>query len=154
LLAIHRQRDAQTLDREPWGSRSTTLSPSVDDRRLHQLAEQIAILAAQWARLPLGHPHDDHLLLRIDPERRAGGATPPILAGRSGPPVESRLLANGEAEAEAVAARQDRQRHPDVAEVVRCHLRHGGAAEDAGPVELAAVQEHLAEARVVRGRPR
>src|SRR5439155_19896263 len=82
-------------------------SGSVGDGRLDELTEQVAVLAPPQTGRPLRHPHDHHLPLRIDPERGAGRATPAVLAGRPRHRVEARLLANGEAKPEPVAARQD-----------------------------------------------
>src|SRR5206468_9555924 len=44
----------------------------IDDRRLDELQEQLPVVAARRAGRVLGHENDDHLLLRVDPERRPG----------------------------------------------------------------------------------
>src|SRR5262245_58102510 len=85
-------RDSRSA--RPWSSRRR----SFDDGRLDNLAEQIAVLAAPRAGQPLRHPHDHHLLLRIDPERRPGSPTPAVFARGAGHRIQAGLLADGEAE--------------------------------------------------------
>src|SRR3989449_235965 len=65
---------------------------SIDDRRLDELQEQLPIVAARRAGRVLGHENDDHLLLRVDPERRPGRPAPPVLPGRARHRAEARLL--------------------------------------------------------------
>src|SRR2546425_11641074 len=125
---------------------------SVDDRLLHDLPEQLSVVASRRPGLILGHQDDNHLLLRIDPEPGPRGPTPRVLAGRAGYRVESRFFPDRESEPERVAAR-DGARDLDVTEMIRRHVAHGGTAQQPDAIEMAAVEQHLAKARVVPRRP-
>src|SRR6267378_2110387 len=126
---------------------------SVDDRLLDELAEQLSIVVPRYAWLVLRHQDDDHLLLRVDPERGAGRASPAVLAGGSWRSVEARFLPHRESEPERVAAIEV-ARDPDVTEMVRRHVAHRRAAQQSDAVEVATVEQHLAEARIVARRRR
>src|SRR5262245_9422901 len=127
----------------------------VDDRLADHLPEKVACGSTRRTRRALRHQHGDHLVLRVHPERRAGRTAPAILADRARHGRDARRRADGESETEAIplahaAARDDLHR----AQMIGRHERHGGRAEQTRAVELAAVEQHLREARVVRRRPR
>jgi hypothetical protein len=75
------------------------------------------------------------------------GATPAELACGAGDAPSAHVADHGEAQAEA-----DTGRGVPIAEVVRRHQRHRPRRQDAHASELAAVQQHLEEPGVVRGR--
>src|SRR6184192_374458 len=78
----------------------------VDEGLLDKLTEQLPVVASCRPRLILRHQHDDHLLLRVDPEPGAGRPGPRELTHRTGYGIESRFFADRESEAERVAARE------------------------------------------------
>ncbi len=110
-------------------------------------------------RRDLDHQHPDQLVGRIDPEIRAPDATPVEAADGARNKTELRIDANGEAQPPARTHLRtdilaDDARETDVGrQGIRRHLLHGLGLKDAHATELAAVQQHLAEAQVVgRGR--
>ncbi len=101
----------------------------------------------------LGHDDDEHILLRIDPERRPAGARPVHLADRTISRPFARLGSNGKSEAEpaafcreVIAPRLHTGSGPDLV----C-TQHGNRllAEIPSAGERAAVDQHLREMRVV-----
>src|SRR4051812_34282924 len=121
------------------------------DQRRHLFAIVLADLAG-----PGGHRDHHELLLRIDPEDRAVGAVPaevPDGAVRRG---DARLGSHRHAETEPVT-RAARFGTRDVvldvlAEVIGGHQAHRLRTQHTLAIDDAAVQEHLAEADVVRRR--
>lgn len=77
----------------------------------------------------------------------AGDAEPVVASHRVGQTVQRRLVLDREAEAEAPAGAQEAR--AVVVEVIGGHERDRRRAQDALSVQLAAVEEHLREARVV-----
>src|SRR6266850_8107481 len=123
----------------------------VDDRLIHQIAQQRAIV--RTAHGFLRHHYRHQILEWIHPEVGPGVAPPVILAGRAGPFRLSRLEPRAEAESKAVAgAGQESRAGADVrVQMVGGHVLHCFRPEDARAVEFAAVLEHLREAQVVAG---
>src|SRR5262245_21766320 len=139
-----------------WSTRTTTIrSPSrsrprlraraslregLVHRRVDHVLEQGAIVPA-LLRI-LDHEHDEHLLLRIDPERRAGGSAPGILAhgpGRRGFPGRG-AHRKAQAEAETGPGKVVGPRLDRAPEMVGGHVGHGPGTEDPLAVERAAVE--------------
>src|SRR6185436_18388732 len=135
--------------------RMTTL-PALVDRLIDELAHQRPqpLLSGR-----LYHHHGDQPFLRIDPERGAGSAVPVVLADRPRQRILSRLGAHHESQAPALAdlrrragrAEPDRVRRIAYTrrEMVRGHRGDRLLRYDAHAVQLAAIEEHLAEARIV-----
>src|SRR6266404_999862 len=91
---------------------------------------------------------------RIDPEERSGHPAPEELTERSRERRHALMGADGEAEAEAVTGRHQGRIDLDVgAEMIGRHQLQRLAADDPVAVERAAVEQHLAEPRIIhRGR--
>jgi len=76
-LARDGPRYGLTVRDEADGRPQRSLLLVVDDRLIHQLLEPRSATDVQHR---LDHQHTDHVLLRIDPECRARGAGPVVLA--------------------------------------------------------------------------
>src|SRR5438552_1440026 len=70
-----------------------------DERSLHRGIHEIPHQRPRVVALAraLAHEHDEHILLRIDPEERPGNAAPEILADAAGEGRNARLRTHGEA---------------------------------------------------------
>ena len=125
------------------------------ERRVGEMAQGIAVRhAGVWWNLD--HLHRDQFLGRIDPEVGAPDAAPVEAADGARQKAELRIGANGEAQAPAgpdarahILAEHAGESHIG-RKGVRRHPPYGIGREDARPVELAAIQQHLAEAQVIR----
>src|SRR3954468_6652269 len=132
-----------------------TASGSVDDRLVRQHA-QLAADRVGRGRHELGQHHHRHVLRRIAPERRRGGAAPGIFAARADDVRPRGIEGDREAQPEADAFRRGfrpaRHAHGGhvTVQVVHGHELDRLAAEQAHAVELALVEHELAEAEVVR----
>src|SRR5439155_24282035 len=131
------------------GSIAWLIPPSIDNRLVDELTEQLAELALPRPGLRLGQENGDQVFLRIDPERRAPRATPGVLAGGTEGAVQAIRPTNREAQTEAIARGQLRGRGLDVPEVIRGHVAYGRPGQEPLAVELPALRQHVEEARVV-----
>ena len=94
----------------------------------------------------LGHENADQFLLRIDPEARAIETAPGVSTDR-GRLVLAGSGHNAEAVTEAVGWRHEFE----VTDLVAGHLPNRFRLQDTNAVPLAAIQEHLQKAGVIRG---
>src|SRR5690606_17253436 len=116
---------------------------SVDDRLINERAE-LAVIVEVAGGKELREVDDDELPGGIDPVRAVVRAAPAELADRARNAARADVLDDVETEPEAFAGPER-----DVAEMVHGHELDALAAQDPLPVELAAVQQHLQEARVI-----
>ena len=128
-----------SLARDCGARRTPTPGPLVDDRAIDERFESPP-QAVRIRRHTLPHQHGDQLAARIDREDCPGGAVPPVLTGvhrhvdvAEPPPARSaaRLAARRQAGCSPSSSRQS-------------------CGKDAAAVQLAAIEQHLAEAKKVR----
>src|SRR2546421_10032986 len=145
----------------PWRSIVFSLYEGFGHRRIDQRAQIAAQGEARLAADDLRHKHDRHLFLRIDAERRRGGAAPGICAERAGQACLCYIDVDATAEREAdpgiirLAEHAGKREVDDflvVRQVVEAEQRDRFGAEDLRAVECAAVQHHAAEAQIILGR--
>ena len=116
------------------------------DQTAHQRAEMFTLAGA------LRHEDGKQLFLRIDPEEGSGHPAPEELADRAGEGRHAFRRSHRKAEAEAVTRRHQMgfELHAGI-EMVGRHQLQGLAADDPVAVEHAAIEQHLAEPRVIHG---
>jgi len=84
----------------------TTAEPSLDNRLIHHLLEQVTVIAPRHPGLSLRHPYADDVVFGVHIEARAGRACPEIFAGVAGNLESAVLPSNSEAQPESRARRQ------------------------------------------------
>src|SRR5205814_10163363 len=131
-------------------ARSRARGARLVDGRVHQIAHQRAgVLALAGG---LRHEHGKQVLDGIDPEERSAHAAPEKLADRAQKRRYAGLRAHRQAEAAAVAGGHQSASDLDVgSEVTGRHQLQRLAADDPHSVERTAVEQHLAEPRIVHG---
>src|SRR6266516_7255469 len=126
-----------------------------------RLVDELAQLRADpvgAGREQLGEERDGQLLLRVDPERGAGGAAPRKLPSRAHHPGRGRVGDHGEPEAEAdpverelrVERPAERVQIEAAGKMVARHVADRAGAQQPGTIQLSrravrAVQQHLGE---------
>src|SRR5579871_132252 len=117
-----------------WCMRKAGYGCSALHRGINQVADQHAEILALARRLD--HQQRPQLLDRVDPELGAGAAAPEVLADRARIVRHAGLLAHGEAEAEAVARRNEIRLDLHIGpEVVMRHQFERLPADDALAIE-------------------
>src|SRR5579871_329117 len=118
------------------------------DRRVHQIAHQRAGIDALSRRLR--HEDGEQIFFRIDPEEGAAHAAPEELADRTRKRRDAFARADAEAETKAVAGLRERTLDLDRwIEVIGGHPLQRLPPDDPCSIELAAVEQHLRETRIV-----
>src|ERR1700728_2446078 len=109
---------------------------SIDNRLIGQLHE-----LASPGRIEHGLDHEDtdHILDWVDPKRGSGRAAPAVLACWGKHAGSTRPPADGEGQAEAVAWRQQRVKHWQIAQRIRAHEVHGERAQQTLAIEFAPI---------------
>src|ERR1035437_8681795 len=108
----------------------------------------------------LSHQYSHQLGLRIDPEQRAGNSAPGKVANRTWHGIAAGIDANGEAQAKTGTHFRDRTKGSEhrsegrVAfdggrELIGRHQRDRLRPQNALAIEFAAIEQHLAEARII-----
>ena len=110
-------------------------------RQLVHLAIQLQITGG----MKLAHENDDHFFLGINGERGVEKATPSVLPGCAQLGQRGLDSLNAEAETERLIGCYFPQ-------LIVGHQFDGLAAENACVSEFSAFEQHLAEARIIRGR--
>src|SRR5262249_39785776 len=106
----------------------------------------------------LDHPDKDDVIRGIDPEPGAGGAAPGERALSYGVADQPRVRVDAEIEPESETRAHAEEADAELAavhdrggEAIGAHQGDGRGREDAGAVELTAIEQHLAEAEIIAG---
>src|SRR5229473_2613655 len=141
--------------------RTTPAIRSFIDRLINEVFEQGTVVLRLDDR-QLNHHDANQLFLRIDKKRRAGHADPEIFAGIAEPGVASLVVAHGKAQPKTLALRARRTRcaeeigrrtETDIRrQMIHGHVPDGACLQQTRTVKPAAVEEHLAEPRIIGSR--